>query len=495
MPKLFFQKELALLLKSYYSIIYIHSCEEERLEKILKKIIRINLNYSLYSWDFIEGYHNNPSDLKYAANNPLKALDFVSQLNKKNPAVVILKDFHLFLKDLSVQRKLKNLAHSLKTESKTIIITANEINIPLALQEIITIIDFPLPQHYEIRQELKQIFAYSEVSVDNILLDKLVRGCQGLSIERIRRVFSKIFTQYNEVTEKSLDLILIEKKQIISQTQLLEFYLNKETLNDLGGLNNLKEWLRRRSGAFSQKAKRYGLPVPKGLLLVGIQGSGKSLTAKIIANEWKLPLLRLDIGKIFGGIVGESESRMRQMIQISEAMSPCVLWIDELDKAFAGVEGKGDGGTTNRVLATFLTWLAEKQSEVFVVATANNIRLLPIEILRKGRIDDIFFLGLPNQVERKLIFQVHLEKLRPRSWFKYNLNLLSEVTENFSGAEIQQVIIEGMHLGFSKNIEFATADIIKAIQDFVPLASTYKEEIEILEEWVCSGKIRNASSE
>lgn len=495
MLKSFFEKELGLLLRSNHSIIYINSFEEERLENYLKKLIQVNLDYSLYSWDFIQGYQCNPNDLGFAANNPLQALDFIDQLAIENPAIIILKDFNLFLKDLAIQRKLKNQCQLLKTQSTTLIITAVEVNIPLSLREIITVLEFPLPGEFEIKQELTQLFSLTETVVDLPLLTKLTKACQGLSIERIRRVISKIFVEYGTITDQSFESILTEKKQILSQTQILEFYPNRETINDIGGLSNLKKWLRTRSEAFSDKAQRYGLPIPKGLLLVGIQGTGKSLTAKVIAHEWKLPLVRLDIGKLFGGIVGESESKMRQMIQVSEAMAPCVLWIDELDKAFSGIESKGDSGTTGRVLATFITWLSEKKSPVFIIATANNITSLPIEILRKGRLDEIFFLGLPNIKERELIFQVHLEKVRPRSWNKYNIALLSSLSQNFSGAEIEQVIAEGMHIGFSNQSEFTTQDIIQAIDQFVPLANTYRDQIQTLQEWVSSGRIRNASAD
>nr|YP_010336520.1 hypothetical protein MW557_pgp168 [Rhodospora sordida]UNJ14926.1 hypothetical protein [Rhodospora sordida] len=493
MSKSFFERELLLLLRSYCSIIYIHSYEEDRLESSLKEMVKYRLNYSFYSWDFIQGYIGNPSDSGFAASNPLQALDIIDQLMKDSSAIIVLKDFYLFLKDLGVQRKLRNLSQQLKKQPKAFIITATEVNIPLSLQEIITVIDFPLPGEPEIKHELNQLFDITQTIVNPLLRNKLTRACQGLSIDRIRKVFSQIFVQYGIIEDKALEFILTEKKKIISQTEILEFYPNKETINDIGGLSNLKDWLIRRSNAFSDKAKRYGLPSPKGLLLVGVQGTGKSLTAKVIASEWELPLMRLDIGKIFGGIVGESESRMRQMIQVSEAMSPCVLWIDEIDKAFSGIEGKGDSGTTSRVLATFITWLSEKKSQVFVVATANSINFLPIEILRKGRLDEIFFLGLPNIPERELIFQVHLEKMRPKSWFKYNITILSNLTNNFSGAEIEQVIIEAMHLGFSQNRDFTTQDIVEAIYSFVPLADTCKEQIQTLQELVLSGRIRNAS--
>jgi SpoVK/Ycf46/Vps4 family AAA+-type ATPase len=286
---------------------------------------------------------------------------------------------------------------------------------------------------------------------------------------------------------------LEEKKQIIKQTQLLEFCLADKKVADLGGLDNFKEWLQIRSKAFSQEALDYGLPYPKGLLLVGVQGTGKSLAAKTIANEWGLPLLRLDFGRLFASLVGQSEQRVRKMIEIAEALSPCILWVDELDKAFAGAQNNGDSGTTNRVLATFLTWLSEKTSPVFVVSTANNVDVIPAEILRKGRFDEMFFLDLPTREERESIFEVHLEKYRPATIEKFQLPLLSQVSKDFSGAEIEQVIIEAMRLGFNKDREFTNEDVLISIQKLVPLARTKNKEISLLREWSKSGNVTSAS--
>jgi SpoVK/Ycf46/Vps4 family AAA+-type ATPase len=255
----------------------------------------------------------------------------------------------------------------------------------------------------------------------------------------------------------------------------------------------LKEWLVRRGGAFSERARQYGLPAPKGLLLVGIQGTGKSLTAKAIARHWHLPLLRLDVGRLFGGVVGESESRTRQMIQLAEALAPCVLWIDEIDKAFAGVDGRSDAGTSSRVFGTFITWMAEKQSSVFVVSTANNIQSLPPELLRKGRFDEIFFVGLPSQEERSAIFGVHLGRLRPHQLAQYDMTRLAYETPDFSGAEIEQILVEAMHIGFSQNRDFTTDDILAAASQTVPLARTAQEQIQLLQAWAAAGKARMAS--
>jgi SpoVK/Ycf46/Vps4 family AAA+-type ATPase len=228
-------------------------------------------------------------------------------------------------------------------------------------------------------------------------------------------------------------------------------------------------------------------------MLVGIQGTGKSLTAKAIAHHWHLPLLRLDVGRLFGGLVGESESRTRQMIQVAEALSPCILWVDEIDKAFAGLGAKGDAGTTSRVFGTFITWLAEKTSPVFVVATANDIHALPPEMLRKGRFDEIFFVGLPIQEERKAIFTVHLSRLRSHNLKSYDLDRLAYETPDFSGAEIEQTIVEAMHIGFSQNRDFTTDDILEAASQIIPLARTAQEQIQFLQDWAAAGKARLAS--
>ncbi len=321
----------------------------------------------------------------------------------------------------------------------------------------------------------------------------MVRSSQGLSLERIRRVLARAVATHGELRSADVELILEEKRQTIRQTQILEFYPTTEQISDIGGLDNLKEWLLRRGGAFSDRARQYGLPHPRGLLLVGIQGTGKSLTAKAIAHHWHLPLLRLDVGRLFAGLVGESESRTRQMIQLAEALAPCVLWIDEIDKAFGGVDSKGDGGTTSRVFGTFITWLAEKNSPVFVVATANNIQALPPEMLRKGRFDEIFFVGLPSQSEREEIFTVHLSRLRPHNLKNYDLQRLAYETPDFSGAEIEQSLIEAMHLGFSQNRDFTTDDIVEAASQIVPLARTAQEQIQVLQNWAAAGKARMAS--
>jgi SpoVK/Ycf46/Vps4 family AAA+-type ATPase len=489
-----FNDELNLFLKARYPIIYINTIEEDRVEYVIRKNIKTNLKRSIYSWDFVDGYTNNPNNQGFGKRNPLQALELVEKLNPETPAIFLLKDFNRFLNDLSISRKLRNLSRILKLQPKTIIIIGSELTIPRELQDLITVLQFQLPTEEEIIKELERLIQSLQIDIDIKLFENLTRSCQGLSLERIRRVLSKIIATYKTINENSISILLSEKKQIISQTEILEYWSVNEKFDGLGGLKNLKEWLKKRQTAFSSQAVNYGLPTPRGLLLIGIQGTGKSLTAKAIANDWKLPLLKLDVGKLFGGIVGESESRLRQMISVSEAISPCILWIDEIDKAFSNSESKGDSGTSNRVLGTFISWLSEKTKAVFVIATANSIDSLPLEIIRKGRFDEVFFLDLPQKSEREEIFQIHLKQFRPNTWEKFNYSELAELTEYFSGAEIRQTIIEAMYQAFYEKREFTTNDIRNAINELIPLAKIENAQMLKLKNWATSGKIRLAST-
>ncbi len=490
-----FRTEFELLLRACYPLLYIPTLEEERAETTIRQSAQNLGNRTVYLWDFVGGYQDNPNNEGVGRRNPLQALEFVENLPENSAGIFILRDFHRFLEDVSVSRKLRNLARKLKSQPKNIVIIAPIVEIPHELSEVFTILDFFLPTPQEIKSEIQRLLAATGETLDSKLLDELVRASQGLSLERIRRVLTRCLASHGKIDPEDVEWILAEKRQSIRQTQILDFYPAIEQISDIGGLDNLKDWLIRRGGAFSERAQAYGLPYPRGLLLAGIQGTGKSLTAKAISHHWHLPLLRLDVGRLFGGLVGESESRTRQMINLAEALAPCVLWIDEIDKAFAGVDSKGDGGTTSRVFGTFINWLAEKKSPVFVVATANNIQMLPPEILRKGRFDEIFFVGLPSQAERESIFNVHLSKLRPHNLKAYDLKRLAYETPEFSGAEIEQTLIEAMHIGFSQNRDFTTDDILEAASQVIPLARTAKEQIQLLQDWAAAGKARLASRE
>ena len=483
-----FIEEFNLLLKARYSLIYISTYEEDRLEYTIRNCIKLGKTRAIYTWNFIDGFENESGK-----RNPLKALEFIEKMSGNAPSIFLLKDFNKFFTDLTISRKLRNLSRLLKTQPKTIIISSSERIIPDEIRELITILEFKLPDLIEIQQELRRLLNLLEKKIEIEDFNTLVKSCQGLSLERIRRILSKIIAMNNTIDKSTISLILNEKQQIINQAGVLEFCSPDYSLNDIGGLLNLKTWLNQRTNSFSEDALNYGLPAPRGLLLVGVQGTGKSLTAKAIANLWKLPLLRLDFSRLFGGIVGESESRVREMIRVAEALSPCVLWIEEIDKYFSQNDFMGDSGTTNRVLGTFITWLSEKSSQVFIVATANNFENLPFELVRKGRFDEIFFFGLPTESEREKIFQVLLAKIRPTKVEDFNLIKLAQKSSYFSGAEIFQAILEGMHFAFNENRDFSTEDILQGLINIKPLAQIENKKVKLLEEWALSGRIRTAS--
>ncbi|MCY7392426.1 MAG: AAA family ATPase, partial [Leptolyngbyaceae cyanobacterium CAN_BIN12] len=337
-----------LLLRARHALIYLPTREEERVEAAIAYSAKQQGDRGVYIWDFVDGYQGNPNDAGFGKRNPLQALEFIEKLPVSVPGVFVLRDFHRFLEDVAISRKLRNLARLLKSQPKTIVIVSPQLTIPDDLGEVMTVLEFPLPGIAEIKVELERLIAGTgQTPLEPRVLDEWIRSCQGLSMERIRRVLAKAIATHGSLQADDVELILEEKRQTIRQTQILDFYPATQQISDIGGLDNLKDWLLRRGGAFSEKARQYGLPHPRGLLLVGIQGTGKSLTAKAIAHHWHLPLLRLDVGRLFAGLVGESESRTRQMIQLAEALAPCILWIDEIDKAFSGLEGRGDSGTSS----------------------------------------------------------------------------------------------------------------------------------------------------
>lgn len=489
-----FREEFLTLLKARYPIIYIVTIEEDRLEYTIRQILSTKSSKTLYIWDFIDGYNQNPISQGFGTRNPLEALEFIELINSKTPSLFILKDFKRFLKDLLISRKLRNLIQLLKIQPKTIILVDSEVQIPIDLRDNITVLQFHLPSAKEVKEEIKRLTKQLDLrgKLSSFMLEKIIQACQGLSLQRIRRVLGKSLAISKRIDQFTISLILEEKKQIINQTELLEFWPTKEKLKNIGGAYNLKKWLYARGDTFSEQALNYGLITPKGLLLIGMQGSGKSLIAKAIAFEWKLPLLRLDVGRLFGGIVGESELRARQMIQIAESLAPCVLWVDEIDKAFSDSEQNFDSGTTIRVLSTFITWLSEKTLPVFVIATANDIHSLPVEILRKGRFDEIFFLGVPSLEERYTIFEVHLKRFRPDTWYKYDIKKLGLNSHRFSGAEIEQTIIDAMYNAFSQKREFTTNDILIAIHQTIPILEIDPMRTELIQSWAASGRIRIA---
>ncbi|WP_305082418.1 AAA family ATPase [Oxynema sp. CENA135] len=495
---------LDLMIRARYPLLYIVAVEEEPVEEVLAQVAKRLDRRQLLWWDLVRGWSDNGS----AKGSVMAALDRVAKAPPQDNTLFVLRDLHPILKNPHVSsntpvvRELRNLTRELKRSRKTAILTSHELAIPEELREEVTVIDFPLPNEREIDYLLSRLVSPDKLKLSPVAREQLVKACQGLSRARIQRVLALALAAKQEVNETDIEGVLNEKRQTIRQTGILEFFTARESLKNVGGLENLKQWVRMRRDVFTEEARRYGIPNPKGVLLVGIQGTGKSLSAKTIAHEWRLPLLRLDTGRLFGGIVGESESRVRQMIQLAEAIAPCILWIDEIDKAFGNISSgtDGDSGTSRRVFGSLITWMQEKTAPVFIVATANNVRILPAELLRKGRFDEIFFINLPNFEERQAIFKVHLQRLRPSRLREFDLGLLATQAKNFSGAEIEQAIVDGMHRAFARvengrRRDFSTEDILRAIEETVPLAAIARSQIEDLKHWAAEAGARTASKD
>ena len=502
------EQHLTNLFKARFCFVYIPTWEEIRIVDLITKIANnvktIKTKRDVFIWSSTEGLKKNLKDGQESVNNgnePIDALNFIDNYN--NPAILILKDIHPLLglnnrnADYNLIRKIRDVAGSLKNAdvSKNVVIIAPSLVLPLELQKDITVVDFDLPTLDEIKSLLNEMIEMNESS--GIVIDLkedekevLCKAAQGLTLQEAENAFARAMVSKGQLTIKELDVILDEKCQVIKKTGILEFIKSDFNMNDVGGLENLKKWLIKRNNSWLGKAQKdYNLPAPKGVLITGVPGCGKSLTAKAMSALWQLPLLRLDVGKIFSGLVGSSEENMRKAIQTAEAVAPSILWIDEIEKGFGGNGGERDGGTATRVFGTFLTWMSEKTKPVFVIATANNINALPSEMLRKGRFDEIFFVDLPTKAERKVIFKLHLEKRLRGSISKdfavtdTLLNKLAEITEGFVGAEIEQVVISALFEAFSENRTLNEEDLYKVIKNTVPLSTTQSEQILAIREW------------
>lgn len=474
--------EIKLLIRCRYPVIYLLSFEENRTEKILKAIAS-DLKKKLDTWSVTDDSSKNPPEKKAvdALENAIAVAD---------PTIFMFRDFHPYLKDDVVIRKMRDVVNDFSRSHKTLIIVSPVQKIPPELEKDIVVLDMPLPGRNDIRAILDEALKFAESnpkltsSLDENGKNAVVDATLGLTITEAKRIFSKAMINDHVFDERDIDLILFEKKQLIRKSGSLEYFDSSETISDVGGMNALKQWLVARRESFTQRARDYGLPIPKGVLLLGVQGCGKSLTAKAVASLWRQPLLRLDMGRIFSSFIGSSEENMRRAIATAESLAPVILWIDEIEKGFSGIKSSGatDAGVTSRIFGTFLTWMQEKKRPVFVIATANSISDLPPELLRKGRFDDIFFIDLPKENERKEIVNIHIKK-RERKGQNFDVDALAKASDGYSGAEIEMAVVEGMYKGFSDNREFNTEDIKEAVSASVPLSTTMAEEIGALRRW------------
>lgn len=483
------ESEVLDLIRARYSLFYVVSSEEARVEASLLKIAR-RRDMKLGVWSITRGFEQRFGTLKGGdVKDPIKALDYIYA--QEGRGLYVLRDFHAFVNDPTVVRKLRDLAHDLRSKTqKHVLILSAVTKIPPELEKDLTIIDWELPGRPEISKVVEELVKALPKGCDPGLAqqpegrEQLVDAALGLTLTEAENTLSKSLVRH-----KTFDLptILSEKKHIIRKSGILEYYEAEDNLDSIGGLEVLKSWLMKRRGAFSSEAREFGLPMPKGILLLGVPGCGKSLTAKAVGAAWSMPLLRLDVGKIFGGLVGASEENIRKALKTAEAVAPAILWLDEMEKGFSGTgsSNMSDGGTTSRVFGTFVTWMQEKTSPVFVIATANDVRALPPELLRKGRFDEIFFVDLPTMEERSEILKIHLQK-KKRNTEKLDMGRLVEAMPDFSGSEVEQVVVSALYEAFDsadRSFDISTEQLLHGAKEIVPLAVTMQEKLADMREW------------
>lgn len=475
-----------------YSGLYIISPEELRIEAEFKTIAA-ELKYTLVFWSVVDGMIDTKSGSVTSANDPLEALQAIEGLKEKT--IILLRDFHLFLADPNpiLIRKFKDVLQTSKTKNITVIVLGCRLCLPPELERELTVIETALPDQKQLGTVLSGIIESASLKqMDEESREQILRAASGLTTMEAENAFALSFVQ-----TKNIDPVIVakEKAQTIKKNGLLEIVSRTESLESIGGLDLLKDWLLKRKEAFSKRATEYGLPIPKGLLIVGIPGTGKSLTAKATATVFGVPLLKLDAGRIFAGLVGQSESNLRSVIQTAEAIAPCVLWIDEIEKAFSGSKSSGssDGGTSARVFGSFISWMQEKEKPLFIVATANDVSQLPPEMLRKGRFDELFFVDLPNESERRDIWKIQISNYG-RDPKDFDIVQLARITEGLTGSEIQSVFFDAMFEAFGEDGEPTDLHLAGVLNSFVPLSKLMAEQIDGLRKW-SKGRCRSATSQ
>lgn len=503
-----FLKTLATNVDAGAPIIQIISHETLRIQAACQKVAK-ELSRSFYIWNrskglqpFSTGGMENENE-GYEA--PTEVLDWIEEhaLSQRGGVLILLEDFHPDLTECQphIINRLRNFAIAVakrQINECCIVLSQPLPLLPVELEKEVQVLEMPLPSEKELTQIMRQTRERFDLpDREYHESPRLVEAALGLSTSEAQLAFARAVIQKKRLTETEIPLIISEKEQIIRKSGHLEYFHPNARLDDIGGLDRLKSWLDRRKQAFSEEAREFGLESPRGVLLLGLPGTGKSLAAKAVANAWQLPLLRLDMGRIYGGIVGQSEENMRNALSMTEALSPSILWVDEIEKGLSGMQSSGstDGGTTARVLGSFLTWMQEKQKPVFVVATANKIADLPPELLRKGRVDEIFFVDLPVETDRAEILKIHLRARGRRDEYfsDEELTTIARQARGFTGAELEEAVKEALFLAFDEGREPLAEDIAQAIADTTPLSQTMHELIQSTRAWA-RGRAVPASS-
>ncbi len=491
--------ELDVYIRARYPLLWLVTSEEKRALAALEVMARTQKK-RLLIWSLTTGVTNSavPARPDAGKRDALALLSAI--LEDPEPGIWVLCDFHPLLRDNSVVRRLREVAFALKASMKTVILLGGVLKIPPEIEKEVTVVDFDLPTAEQLAQMLARIEEGVQRSgrvtldLDKRTRERLVQACLGLTEGEAENAIAKaIILADGRLDGAAVEAVTAEKQQIIRKSGLLEFYASDAQLGSVGGLPVLKEWLRKRVRAFGDEARAFGLPEPKGILLVGVQGCGKSLVAKAVANSWRLPLLRLDVGRLFQSLVGSSEENLRTAIKVAESIAPVVLWVDEIEKGFSGVGSSNvsDAGTAARVFGSFITWLQEKKAPVFVIATANDVTQLPPELVRKGRFDEIFFVDLPDVAERRAIWNIHLAK-RNRNPDDFDLYTLAMASDGLSGAEIEQAVIAALYDAFDQGRPLNMGDLLDVLQTTVPLSRMMDVQIEALRAWA-SQRARAAS--
>ena len=491
------KSKLARYIDAGFPIIYMNTFEEDKVDDIISEI---SAEKEVYEWNETHGYIDFETKTPMQEDCSLETmLDQLKTLELLERKIFVLKDITVYLEDARLVSKIKGIARMINQGADaTVIIVSATLVIPRELEKFITILEMDYLNTGEIKEIIQMFIEENGIQIVNdSLIDELAVAFKGLTEFEINNLLALSYADDGELTRRDLRLIFDQKQQMIKKAGILEMIPLKETVEDIGGLENLKEWFIRKAKVYKNMniAKAYGVDMPKGVLIAGIPGCGKSLNAKAAANLFEVPLLRLDMGRLMGKYVGESEANLRKAIALAEAISPCVLWIDELEKAFAGIGGAGGGAeVTTRLFGNFLTWMQEKNSPTFVVATANDTTKLPPELLRKGRFDEIFYVGLPNDQEREKIFKIHINKRRPQDLNNINIAKLVKESRGFSGADIEGVIKDAVESAFADDKTFIqTRDILEAINNTHSLSEIMKDALDKMTKEYELRKFKNAS--
>lgn len=492
-----FKAKLVRYIDAGFPIIYINTFEEDKVDSLIPEI---SSGKEVYEWNETNGY------IDFETKAPLqedcsfeRMLDQLKVPDLLDGKIFVFKDITPYLDEPRIVSKIKGLARMINQGvDATVIIVSSVLVIPKDIEKYVTILEMDYLNTEEIKAVIHS-FVKGNLNqpVEACLVEEFALAFKGLTEFEILNLLALSYADDGELTRKDLRLIFDQKQQMIKKAGILEMIPLKETIDDIGGLENLKAWFIKKAKVYKNmnNAKKYGVDMPKGVLIAGVPGCGKSLNAKAAANLFEVPLLRLDMGRLMGKYVGESEGNLRSAIALAEAISPCVLWIDELEKAFAGIGGYGGGvEVTTRLFGNFLTWMQEKESPTFVVATANDITQLPPELLRKGRFDEIFYVGLPNKEEREKIFNIHIRKRRPQDLKNIRVKDLVSITEGFSGADIEGVVKDAIESAFAEDkVSIQTADVIDAIKDTHSLSEIMKDALEKMTKEYESRKFKSAS--